>query len=177
MPALCAAVFPRLRSSGTSRVCSSGNLQHRKRTVAPGHERRVRIRRECANKNWEMNEKRKNIWVPAHVLHQRHQRRRYDFSLPWAKRWRRLLPMPNAGTVQERIAAPDPGWVAPPAPRLRSSCASAGPGRDTLHFNLDVAGSAAQFNRSVSAMPANPARTFPRPPRQGTADTLSKGSA
>ena len=83
--------------------------------------------------------------------------------------------MPNAGTVQERIAAPDPGWVAPPAPRLRSSCASAGPGGDTLHFNLDIAGSAAQFNQSVSAMPANPSRTFPRPLHQGTADTLSKG--
>ena len=45
--------------------------------------------------------------------------------------------MPNAGTVQERIAAPDPGWVAPPAPRLRSCCASAGPGGDTLHFNYE----------------------------------------
>ena len=104
-----------------------------------------------------------------------HQRLRYDFSLPWAKRWRRLLPMPNAGTVQERIAAPDPGWVAPPAPRLRSSCASARPGGDTLHFNLDVAGSAAQFNQSVSAMPAIPSRTFPRPPHQGTGDILCKG--
>ena len=83
--------------------------------------------------------------------------------------------MPNAGTVQERIAAPDPGWVAPPAPRLRSCCASAGPGGDTLHFNLDVAGSAAQFNRSVSAMPDKPARTLPRGPQQGRADTLCKG--
>ena len=45
---------------------------------------------------------------------------------------------------------------------------------DTLHYNLVVAGSAAQFNQSVSAMPANPSRTFPRPLHQGTADTLSK---
>ena len=49
------------------------------------------------------------------------------------------------------------------------------PGWGYLHFNLDVAGSAAQFNQSVSAMPANPSRTFPRRPHQGAADTLSKG--
>ena len=35
-----------------------------------------------------------------------------------------------------------------------------------------VAGSAAQFNESVSAMPAHPTRTFATPPHPGTADTL-----
>ena len=82
--------------------------------------------------------------------------------------------MPNAGTVLERIAAPDPGWVAPPTPRLMPSCASADPSGDTLHFNLDIAGSAAQLNQSVSAMLANPSGTFPRLLHQGAADTLSK---
>ena len=41
-----------------------------------------------------------------------------------------------------------------------------------LHCNSDVAGSAAQFNGSVSAMPSFPSRTFAAPPPQGTADTL-----
>ena len=35
-----------------------------------------------------------------------------------------------------------------------------------------VTGSAVQFNSSVSAMPANPARTFAAPPHPGTADAL-----
>ena len=116
-------------------------------------------------------------WLPSSTAQSAkavsHRRRCHDFSLPWANRWRRLLSMPNAGTVQERIAAPDPVWVAPPAPRLMCSCASAGP--DTRHFNLDVAGSAAQFNQSVSAVPANRSRSFPRRPQQGTADTVCKG--
>jgi len=43
---------------------------------------------------------------------------------------------------------------------------------NTFHCSSDVAGSAAQFNRSVSAMPDNPKRTFVRPPHPGTADTL-----
>ncbi len=41
----------------------------------------------------------------------------------------------------------------------------------TLHCSSSVAGSAAQFNQSVSAMPSTPARTFHALP-QGTADTL-----
>ena len=43
---------------------------------------------------------------------------------------------------------------------------------DTFHCSSDVAGSAAQFNESVSAMPDHPIRTFVRPPHPGTADTL-----
>jgi len=45
---------------------------------------------------------------------------------------------------------------------------------NTLHCIAEVAVSAAQFNRSVSAMPpiAPTSRTLAR---QGTADTLSKG--
>ncbi len=55
---------------------------------------------------------------------------------------------------------------------------SAGMARDrmgnTLHCNLDLAGSAAQSNRSVSARPTH-APTSRTVIRQGTADTLSKG--
>jgi len=43
---------------------------------------------------------------------------------------------------------------------------------DTFHCSSGVAGSAAQFNESVSAMPDHPTRTFVRPPHPGTADTL-----
>jgi hypothetical protein len=43
---------------------------------------------------------------------------------------------------------------------------------DTLHCRLDVAGSAVQFNSSVSAMPPSPLRTFETPVHPGTADTL-----
>jgi hypothetical protein len=43
---------------------------------------------------------------------------------------------------------------------------------DALHCNSPVAGSAAQFNESVSALPANPTLTFATLPHPGTADTL-----
>jgi len=43
---------------------------------------------------------------------------------------------------------------------------------DTFHCNSQVAGSAVQFNSSVSAMPAHTTRTFATPPHPGTADTL-----
>jgi hypothetical protein len=43
---------------------------------------------------------------------------------------------------------------------------------DTLHCSSEVAGSAAQFNSSVSAMPPPPSRTFETPVHSGTADTL-----
>jgi len=48
---------------------------------------------------------------------------------------------------------------------------------DTFHYSSDVAGSAAQFNESVSAMPDHPTRTFVVPPHPGTADTLLLGHA
>ena len=48
---------------------------------------------------------------------------------------------------------------------------------DTLHCSLDVGGSAAQFNSSVSAMPPPPSRTFETPVHSGTADTLLLRSA
>ena len=41
-----------------------------------------------------------------------------------------------------------------------------------LHCNSHVAGSAVQFNSSVSAMPDKHTRTFAAPPHPGTADTL-----
>jgi len=43
---------------------------------------------------------------------------------------------------------------------------------DTLHCIKEIAGEAAQFNGSVSAMPPHPARTFETPVHPGTADTL-----
>ena len=43
---------------------------------------------------------------------------------------------------------------------------------DTFHCNSQVAGSAVQFNSSVSAMPDKHTRTFAAPPHPGTADTL-----
>jgi hypothetical protein len=43
---------------------------------------------------------------------------------------------------------------------------------DTLHCSLDVGGSAAQFNSSVSAMPPLPSRTFEWPVHSDRADTL-----
>jgi hypothetical protein len=43
---------------------------------------------------------------------------------------------------------------------------------DTLHCSTDVAGSAAQFNRSVSAMPSYLSRTSETPLHPGTADAL-----
>ena len=42
---------------------------------------------------------------------------------------------------------------------------------DTLHCSSRVADSAAQFNESVSALPANPTLTFATLPHPGTADT------
>jgi len=48
---------------------------------------------------------------------------------------------------------------------------------NTLHCSSGTAGSAAQFNQSVSAMPSYDSRKFDRPSGQGTADTLSKRSA
>ena len=62
------------------------------------------------------------------------------------------------------------GCAASPAPEVLLCFRRAGWG-----FNLDIAGSAVQFNQSVSAVPANPARTFPRPPHQGAGDILCKG--
>jgi hypothetical protein len=47
-----------------------------------------------------------------------------------------------------------------------------GSARDTLHRSSSAAGSAAQFNGSISAMPPSPSRTFASPLPQGTADTL-----
>ena len=43
---------------------------------------------------------------------------------------------------------------------------------DTFHCSSGVAGSAAQFNESASAMPDHPTQTFATPPHPGTADTL-----
>jgi hypothetical protein len=43
---------------------------------------------------------------------------------------------------------------------------------DTLHCRSNVTGLAAQFNRSVSAMPPYLSRTFATPVHPGTADTL-----
>ena len=43
---------------------------------------------------------------------------------------------------------------------------------DTFHCNSHVAGSAVQFNSSVSAMPDYPTRTSATPPHPGMADTL-----
>jgi hypothetical protein len=48
---------------------------------------------------------------------------------------------------------------------------------DTFHCNSQVAGSAVQFNSSVSAMPDTPTRTFATPPHPGTADTRLLRSA
>jgi hypothetical protein len=46
---------------------------------------------------------------------------------------------------------------------------------DTVHSNPQPSGSAAQFNRSVSAMPSQASRNFPTLAPQGTADTLPLG--
>jgi hypothetical protein len=43
---------------------------------------------------------------------------------------------------------------------------------DTLHCSSEVAGSAAQFNSSVSAMPPYLSRTSETPVHSGTADIL-----
>ena len=43
---------------------------------------------------------------------------------------------------------------------------------EVLHCNSPVAGSAVQFNSSVSAMPDKPTRTFATPLNSGTAETL-----
>jgi hypothetical protein len=43
---------------------------------------------------------------------------------------------------------------------------------DTLHCRQEIAGSAVQFNSSVSAVPPPPSRTFETPVHSGTADTL-----
>ena len=61
--------------------------------------------------------------------------------------------MPTAGTVEGEVTAITPPFVPPPPPRPAFSCAPAAPGGDTLHGSSDVAGEAAQFNHSVSAMP------------------------
>jgi hypothetical protein len=61
--------------------------------------------------------------------------------------------------------------LAPP-PRTRSGSEAGGCSGDTLHCSSDVAGSAVQFNSSVSAMPSHLSRTFATPAHPGTADTL-----
>ena len=58
------------------------------------------------------------------------------------------------------------------SPRTPSGSGSGPCSSDTLHCNSDVAGSAVQFNRSVSAMPSPASGKSGRFTRQGTADTL-----
>ena len=101
------------------------------------------------------------------------------FCLPPAKSGRRLVAMRrttplgvSAGSEAREFGRTELGFG--PAGSLHAS-----PVRtrgetpvDTFHCSSDVAGSAVQFNSSVSAMPDNPTRTFATPPHPGTADTL-----
>ena len=84
--------------------------------------------------------------------------------------------MATAGIVEELADRADASSAAPLGRREKFAAIGTVALWDTLHCSPDVAGSAAQFNQSVSAMPTN----APRPinaPQQGTADTLFKGSA
>ena len=83
--------------------------------------------------------------------------------------------MPTTGTVEGKVIATNLPFVLLPPPPL-AFCAPPAPAGDTLHGSSDVAGEAAQFNQSVSAMPCHalgPINTA----GQGKADTLSKRSA
>ena len=79
--------------------------------------------------------------------------------------------MATADTIKERTSAVGANSVTPPSrydPCARNGRATSW---DTLHYSSDAADSAAQFNRSVSAMPCDAARRI-HAPEQGMADTL-----
>jgi hypothetical protein len=82
--------------------------------------------------------------------------------------------MCTAGTFPQIAAHTDTASGSRAQPRARSVAVAQAPFLNTVHCNTDLAGSAAQFNRSVSAMPGYaPGQSHGF--LQGTADTLSKG--
>jgi hypothetical protein len=83
--------------------------------------------------------------------------------------------MVAAGIIHPFAAPPGAGAAATFAGWQTPALTGSVPLGHTLHSNSDALGSAAQFNRSVSAMPSHDSRNFARPSGQGTADTLSKG--
>jgi hypothetical protein len=109
---------------------------------------------------------------------------RDGFCLPPAKSGRRLFAMRRktplgvpAGPEAREFGPAALGFVptgSPHAPPVRTRGETP---VDTFHCSSDVAGSAVQFNSSVSAMPDHPKRTFVRPPHPGTANTLLLRSA
>jgi hypothetical protein len=90
------------------------------------------------------------------------------FSLPQSQTGRNLPPMVASDLNRQLAAATN----AAAQPQLRPTPAFGGAASDTLHYSSNVAGSAAQFNCSVSAMPSYPSRTSGKPVHPGTADTL-----
>jgi hypothetical protein len=89
----------------------------------------------------------------------------------------RLLPMASRSPIRVSARAGESLSRLASSPRTRSGSRPGGCSDDTLHCGLDVGGSAAQFNRSVSAVPPPPSRTFETPVHSGTADTLLLRSA
>lgn len=84
--------------------------------------------------------------------------------------------MCTAGTLPQIAALADSRSAAPLQRREQSPAIARPTFRDTLHCRPHVAGSAAQFNQSVSPMP-HYACSQTNAPARGTADTLSKGYA
>ena len=82
--------------------------------------------------------------------------------------------MGAAGTFPQSAAQTDTDSAGPPPPLVRSVAMAPASLLNTLHCSTNVAGSAAQFNQSVSAMPRY-AGSATHAPTRGTADTLSKG--
>jgi hypothetical protein len=83
--------------------------------------------------------------------------------------------MCTAGTFPQIAPQTDIGPGSPAQPRARSVAIAPTPSLNTIHCSTELAGSAAQFNQSVSAMPGClPGHSHHL--LQGTADTLSKGS-
>ena len=88
---------------------------------------------------------------------------------------RRSLPPMGTARIFEGLAdRADASWATPLGRRKKSAAIGPVALWDTLHCSSGVAGSAAQFNQSVSAMPCDNPRQI-NAPRQGTADTLLIG--
>jgi hypothetical protein len=82
--------------------------------------------------------------------------------------------MGTAGTFWQIAAQTGTSSGSPTQLRAGSLAMAPVPFRNTLHCSSEVTGSAAQFNRSVSAMPRY-AFSRTNASGRGTADTLSKG--
>ncbi len=94
------------------------------------------------------------------------------FGLPPVPDGRRLLLMGSGKPVGASTGPESHRLSLPPSPRALLKSVPGGCSDDTLHRRTTALGEAAQFNRSVSAMPEHDSPHFPAPVSMGTAVTL-----